>query len=139
MLADSAAILRGAALIDSAAQSVAHQIRLAVGDGGKIYCGFEGQNPRLIPESKMKAFQPPPDTLTKSVGHYLEWIAAIKGGEPSLCNFDYAGPLAETVLLGNVAYRTGKKLDWDSASLKARGCPEADRFIRKEYRKGWTL
>jgi hypothetical protein len=66
-------------------------------------------------------------------------VEAIRGGKPALCNFDYAGPLAETVLLGNVAYKAGKKLEWDAAALKAKNAPEADRFIRKEYRKGWTL
>jgi hypothetical protein len=66
-------------------------------------------------------------------------VEAIRGGKPALCAFDYSGPLAETVLLGNVAYRTGKKLEWDAATLRAKNCPEADRFLRKEYRKGWTL
>ena len=73
------------------------------------------------------------------MGHHQEWVDAIRGGKPALCAFDYAGPLAETVLLGNVAYKVGKKLEWDAAALKAKNCPEADRFLRKEYRKGWTL
>ncbi|MBC8868218.1 MAG: gfo/Idh/MocA family oxidoreductase, partial [Planctomycetes bacterium] len=55
------------------------------------------------------------------------------------CGFDYSGPLTETVLLGNVAYRAGKKLLWDAENAKATNCPDADQFIRHEYRRGWTL
>ena len=53
--------------------------------------------------------------------------------------FSYSGPLSETLALGNVAYRVGKKLEWDPVLLKATNCPEADQFIRREYRKGWSL
>jgi hypothetical protein len=68
----------------------------------------------------------------------LEWIAACKGGPPAYSNFGYAGPLTEAVLLGNVALRVGKKIEWDGADLKVRNAPEAARFIRREYRKGWS-
>lgn len=110
---------------------------LFVGEKGMLVSNYGAH--KLLPEADFKEFKRPEPTIAKSLGHHQEWIEAIKGGKPSLCNFDYAGPLAETVLLGNVAYRSGKKLDWESATLKARNCPEADRFIRKEYRKGWTL
>lgn len=66
-------------------------------------------------------------------------MAACKTGSPTGCNFDYAGALTETVLLGNVAFRTGKKLEWDGANLKVTSCPEAERLVRREYRRGWTL
>ena len=72
-------------------------------------------------------------------GHYDEWIAACKGGPPALSNFDYAGPMTETLLLGNVAMRVGQKLEWDAEALKVTNVPEANRFIDKEYRKGWEL
>ena len=55
------------------------------------------------------------------------------------CNFDYASALTKAVLLGNVAFRTGKKLQWDPVNLKATNCPEADAFIRRPYREGWSL
>jgi hypothetical protein len=71
------------------------------------------------------------------LGHHEEWIHACKTGEPTLCNFDYSGALVEHNLLGTVAFRTGKKLEWDAEHLKATNCPEADRFIRKSYREGW--
>ena len=74
-----------------------------------------------------------------SCGHHKEWVVACKTGGPTSCPFDYAGALTEMVLLGNVAYRTGKPLTWDPKKLSAASCPEADRLIREEYRKGWTL
>jgi predicted dehydrogenase len=110
---------------------------LFIGEKGMLVSNYGTH--KLLPEADFKEFKRPEPTIAKSLGHHQEWITAIKGGEAALCNFDYAGPLAETVLLGNVAYKTGKKLDWDAAALKAKGCPEADRFLRKEYRKGWTL
>ena len=68
-----------------------------------------------------------------------EWIRACKTGSPTTCNFDYSGALAEAVLLGVVSYRTGKPLDWDPKTLKAKGVSEADAFIKKQYRKGWEV
>jgi predicted dehydrogenase len=110
---------------------------LFVGEKGMLVSNYSQH--KLLPEADFKDFKRPETTIPKSLGHHQEWIEAIKGGKPALCAFDYSGPLAETVLLGNVSYRVGKKLDWDAAALKAKNCPEADRFIRKEYRKGWTL
>jgi hypothetical protein len=66
-------------------------------------------------------------------------VKAIKeGGTPS-CHFGYSGPLTETALLGNVAYRIGKKLEWDAQKLRARNCPEAEQFIQHHYEPGWRL
>jgi predicted dehydrogenase len=93
----------------------------------------------MLPEKDFKGFTPPPQTIPKSLGHHAEWINAIKNGGPTTCNFDYSGDLTESVLLGNVAYRVGKKIEWDSKHLKAKNCPEADQFIQHEYRKGWKL
>jgi len=110
---------------------------LFVGEKGMIVANYGAH--KLLPEADFKEFKRPEATIAKSIGHHNEWMEAIRTGKPALCNFDYAGPLAETVLLGNVAYRSGKKLDWDAASLKAKNCPEADPFLKREYRKGWTL
>ncbi len=74
-----------------------------------------------------------------SVPHYQEWLAACKSGSPTSCHFGYGGPLTELVLLGNAAYRTGEKLDWDAQNLRAVNCPKADQFLRRESRQGWTL
>ena len=93
----------------------------------------------LVPEEKFKDFQPPEPSIPKSLGHYKEWIVAAKTGAPTLCNFDYSGKLIENNLLGTVAFRTSTKLQWDPRSLKATNCPEADKYIRREYRQGWVL
>ena len=60
-------------------------------------------------------------------------------GAPTTCNFAYSGALSEAVLLGNVAFRVGKKIEWDGEKMKATNAPEADKYVREEYRKGWAL
>jgi len=87
----------------------------------------------------MLEYQRPPKILPRSIGHYQEWIAACKGGEPAASRFDFAGPLTETVLLGNVAIRADAKLYWDADNMRFPNHPEADRFLHREYREGWSL
>jgi hypothetical protein len=112
---------------------------------GVMFVGSEGQlfadynKYKLFPKEKFEGFEPPEKTIPESIGHHAEWIKACKDGSPTTCNFDYSGALTESVLLGNVAYRTGEKLEWDAANLKATNCPAADKYIRKEYRKGWEV
>ncbi len=79
------------------------------------------------------------ELIPPSPGHHEEWINACKTGKPTLCNFDYSGALIEHNLLALVAYRVGKKLEWDTKNIKATNCPEADQFVRKTYREGWIL
>lgn len=110
---------------------------LFVGDDGMLLANY-GKH-LLLPESKFADFQRPDPTIPKSIGHHQEWIRACKTGEPTTCNFDYSGPLTETVLLGNVSYRAQSALQWDAANLKATNCPRADALIRRKYRAGWTL
>jgi len=110
---------------------------LFVGEQGNLLADYGRR--QLLPEEKFKDFKAPTPTIPDSIGHHREWIEAIRNGGPTTCNFDYSGQLTETVLLGNVAYRTGKRIEWDAASLRARGCPEADAFIRHTYREGWSL
>jgi predicted dehydrogenase len=112
---------------------------LFVGDRGTILCGFTGENPHLLPESKMKTFQPPPKTLPRSIGHDREWIEACKGGKPAGANFEFEAPITETILLGNVALRVGKRLSWDTGDLKVTSVPTAQPYVSPEYRPGWTL
>ncbi|HXG49162.1 MAG TPA: Gfo/Idh/MocA family oxidoreductase [Methylomirabilota bacterium] len=96
---------------------------------------------------KMEDFASIPQSLPRVPGsdkdndaaHHHEWIAACKGEGKALAGFDYAGPMTEAVLLGNVALRTGKRLEWDARNLRAPNAPEAAPFIRREYRKGWEL
>ncbi len=112
---------------------------LFIGDKGKLMAEGWGGSPRLIPESKMKAYNRPPATLPRSRGHHRDWLDACKGGKPASSNFDYSGPMTEVILLGNVALRTRTKLQWDGANMKASNCPEADKYIRPEYHNGWVL
>jgi predicted dehydrogenase len=118
--------------------------RLLVGDNGKILGGQRGDH--ILPSSKREEFQNVPRTLPRSIGHYKEWIEACKGGKPGGSNFDWAGPLAETVLLGNVALRlhlrqelTRKKLAWDSQAFRFTNSDDANKYLRREYREGWSL
>jgi predicted dehydrogenase len=110
-----------------------------VGDKGTILVS-DATSWRIVPEEKMKAFKKPEQTLPTSPGHKKEWLQAIKGGPPAMSNFaEWGGPLAELVLLGNLAVRTGERFEWDPVNLKAKNCPKADQYVRREYRKGWEL
>ncbi len=108
-----------------------------VGSEGKMFADYTTY--RLFPTDKYASYQPPAQTIPPSIGHHAEWIKACKDGSPTTCNFDYSGALTEAVLLGTVAYRTGKKLQWDAKTLKATNCPEADALINKVYRAGWEV
>jgi predicted dehydrogenase len=109
---------------------------LFVGDKGMLLADYGRRV--LLPKEQFKDFKAPAASIAPSLGHYREWIHACKTGAPTLCNFDYSGALVEHNLLGNVAYRVGKKLSWDGDKL-AGNCAEAVPLIRREYRKGWTL
>jgi predicted dehydrogenase len=108
---------------------------LLVGDRGKIYRN------RLIPEARMKDLQLPPPTLPRipNENHYQDWLSACRGGPPGCSNFDIAGPLTETVLLGNIALRLRRKITWDPRRLRVPGLPEADALIRGSHRPGWDV
>ncbi len=112
---------------------------LFVGQKGSMLCDGAGGSCRLLPYEKTSAYERPPATLPRSEGHHRDWLAACKGGTPASSNFEYGAKLAELVLLGIVSQRTGKKLNWDAANMKARGLPEADPFIKEQYRKGWEI
>jgi len=108
-----------------------------VGDKGILLADYGKRI--LLPQSNFKDFQPPKSWIAPSLGHHQEWIHACKTGAPTLCNFDYSGALIEHNLLGTVAFRVGKKIEWDPKNLRCLHCPEADRFLRPAYRSGWTL
>jgi predicted dehydrogenase len=93
----------------------------------------------LLPEKRFRDFKPPAPTLPRSPGHQAEWLVACKTGSPTSADFNYSGWLTEANHLGNVAFRVGKKLEWDSVHLRCTNAPEADAFIRRVYRKGWEL
>ncbi len=108
-----------------------------VGSKGILVCDFNKR--KLYPEADFADFQAPPMTIPDSPGFHQEWINACKGGEPATCNFDYTGPMTETVLLGNLAYRIGEEFEWDAKTMNAKGCPDAEPFLRPEYRKEWKI
>ena len=111
------------------------------GDKGYMICdyGYRILMPTKGDMTHYKAPKTEEDLIPKSKGHHREWIEAAKTDRKTTCNFDYAGAMIEHNLLALVAYRVGKPLQWDSKNLKATNCPEADKYIRKTYREGWTL
>lgn len=110
---------------------------LFIGDRGHLIADYDKW--KIGPAERFASFTPPAPTIPVSIGHHREWIEACKDRGPTTCNFDYSGALTETVLLGNVAYRAGKKLEWDAEKLVVTNAPEAQRFIDPPYRSGWTL
>jgi predicted dehydrogenase len=116
---------------------------------GKLYIGDKGKilDYRLIPEARQKEYGKPPQKLERSIGHYMEWVVACKGGKPAGSNFpDHAGLLAEVVLMGNIALRPAlknkmlsTKLLWDAKERKFTNVPEANQYLTKEYRQGWVI
>jgi len=119
-----------------------------MGDNGRLIVGEEGfiLGNRIFPEERRQAVGEVPKSIWRSIGHYEEWIEACRGGRPAGSNFDWAGPLAEIVLLGNVALRvelreilTTTKLHWDPLKLEISNIPEATPFLHRAYREGWSL
>ena len=119
-----------------------------MGANGRLLIGEKGfmLGNAIYPEARAKKVGPIRTTIPRSAGHYKEWIEACKGGQPAGVNFDWAGPLAEAVLLGNVALRmalreelTLRKLMWDPAGLKFANVDDASQFLRRNYRQGWSL
>ena len=108
---------------------------------GNMYIGSKGVilDNRIIPESKMKAYTLPAKTLRRRSGTWGEWVEAIRGGQEAGCSFDWASILTEAVLLGNIAIRTGKKLDWDAENMKFTNDSDANKYVKEPYRSGWSL
>jgi predicted dehydrogenase len=109
---------------------------LFVGSKGMLLAGYG--NRKLLPEKEFADFKPPAPFIPNSIGHYKEWVEACKTGGPTTCNFDYSGALTEAVLLGNVAYRLGKPIEWDAKHFKTNEAG-AEKFLRPVYRKPWML
>jgi len=109
---------------------------LFIGEKGMLVCGFSQK--KLLPEDQFEDYKTPPKSVPDSPGFHKEWIAACRGEEPATCNFDYSGPLAEAVLLANVAYRTGG-FDWDFKKLSTGSNENAQALIKTAYRPGWEI
>ncbi len=107
-----------------------------------LVAGSYGESPRIFPETKMREIGKPPKMLARSCGHVLEWLLASVDERPRdypKSNFDYAGPMTESVLLGNVALRVGRRLEWDAEKMEFTNFPAANEFVSKEYRAGWKF
>ncbi len=114
---------------------------LFIGTKGKLLGPSHAGAPRLIPEAKRKEYGRPPQILKRSIGHHKEWIQACKDNKPedAKSGFWYAGPFTEALLVGNLAVRLGKRVEWDAEALRSPNCPEADNLISKFYRAGWEI
>jgi predicted dehydrogenase len=115
---------------------------LFVGTKGKLMAGVYGESPRLIPESRMQAYEQPKRTLPRVKSHYDEFIGACKRRDPAAVGapFGYSALLTEVILLGNVAKRfPGAHLEWDPAAMRFTNHEEASRLVRTKYREGWSL
>ena len=112
---------------------------LFIGDKGMITTGTYGEQTRLIPVEKMADYRFPPPLLTRSPGHYRDWIRACKGGDPACSNFNVAAPFAEWMLLGVIALRFDGKLEWDAAKMRFTNNEQANKYLKPTFRKGWTL
>jgi len=110
---------------------------LFVGEKGQLLSSYDRL--MLLPVAQYKDYQPPPKSIPPSIGHHQEWITACKTGAPTPCNFDYGGKMTENLLAGIVSCRVKQKLQWDHAACKATNCPEADKFIYKQYRAGFNI
>jgi predicted dehydrogenase len=134
-----------------------------LGSGGVMYVGDKGvlltgqrNVPTLWPESRQHEYEPPAKSLARSIGHHAEWIEACKGGPPAGADFQFASLVTQVVLLGNIALRiddgstSGRRrrsrspeplgqLEWDGENMKITNVPEANQYLHREYRQGWTL
>jgi hypothetical protein len=140
----------------AANQELESEGMLFVGDNGKILGGFRAENPRLIPEEKMRAYRaannlpdPAPDEPRRQGGaggprgpspRDAAWIAAFKGGPASYGDFLLGGPISDAINLAAISLRLGgRRLLWDAASVTITNVPEANALLTREYREGWRL
>ncbi len=117
---------------------------LFIGDKGMLTTGCYGERTRLVPAARMKDYRLPPPMLTRAPGHfreahYRDWIRACKGGEPACSNFSISGPFTQWMLLGVIAMRFEGKLEWDAQKMRFTNNPEANRYLKPKFRKGWSF
>jgi len=112
---------------------------LFIGDKGKIVAGTYSNGAKIIPKEKMDAYEHAGVNVYKTKGHQVDWVKACKGEGEAVSNFDYAGPLTELVMLGNIAIRAGEPIEWDGANKRITNVPSANQYVQREYREGWKL
>ena len=112
---------------------------IVVGTDGMIVLPHVRPDAFVLPDSKMAAL---PAIELNERDHYAEFIDVVLGGGKQKCsaNFDYAGPLTESVIIGNVAaHFPGETLQFDAHALRFPGKPEADQYLSRSYRHGWNV
>jgi len=112
---------------------------LFLGTKGMVTTGCYGERTRLVPASKMLDYKLPDPVLTRSPGHYRDWIRACKGGDPACSNFSVAGPFVQWMLLGVIAMKFEGRLDWDARNMRFPNNPAANQYLRPHFRKGWKF
>jgi hypothetical protein len=112
---------------------------LFVGEKGMLTTGCYGERTRLVPASKMAGYHLPDPVLARSPGHYRDWVRACKGGPPSCSDFSVAGPFVQWMLLGVISMKFEGRLEWDAARTRFRNNKEANRYLKPEFRKGWSF
>jgi predicted dehydrogenase len=114
-------------------------------DSGVLFVGSKGMlladysQHRLLPEKQFADFQRPPKSIADSIGHHAEWLRACKTGSATTCPFAYSGRLTEANHLGNVAYRAGKRIEWDTHKARVTNASDIEHLLGRAYRKGWNL
>jgi hypothetical protein len=110
-----------------------------IGDKGYMTTDNYGERVRLLPLSRHQEYKLPSQVLTRSPGHYRDWLRACKGGDPACSNFSVSGPFTEWALLGVVALHFEGKLEWDAAKMRFSNRPEANEYLKPTMRKGWQI
>ncbi|UCC97522.1 MAG: Gfo/Idh/MocA family oxidoreductase [Phycisphaerales bacterium] len=126
--------------LEEDSKSLPSEGMLFVGDKGKILAGFRGEDPQIIPEKRMRAYAG--DSQVRDDDRQRRsntWVGAIKNGQESPGSFLLAGPVTETINLAAVALRAGRKVDYDTESMRITNFPEANKYLTRQYRKGWEL
>ena len=110
-----------------------------IGTKGIMATAQRGEGVWLLPESRWKDYVLPPQLLTRSPGHMLDWIRACKGGDPGCSDFSITAPYAEWLALVAIALHVPGKLEWDARNLRFTNNAEANQFVKPVFRKGWEL
>ena len=110
-----------------------------IGTKGIMATVERGEGVHLLPAERWRDYTLPPQLLTRSPGHMLDWVRACKGGDPSCSDFGITAPYAEWLALAALAFRVSGKLEWDSRNLRFTNSPEANKYVKPVFRKGWDL
>jgi hypothetical protein len=112
---------------------------LFVGSKGMVTTGCYGEKTRLIPDARMADYKLPNPVLTRSPGHYRDWLRACKGGEPACSNFNHAAPFVSWMLLGAIAMRYEGPLQWNATKMEFSNNKDANQYLKPRFRKGWKF